>query len=474
MFDKPFEQLFRALERIENQLTVADQEQKQLLREELIALRSVSDRFVEKWLIFEEKMADLSDFFDLGMEMVQPSMPGAKATSNTDLSALPYSFSPISQVGDTIQHSFRMGLGYFDLLMFPDAIRELERVVEMDGDFAIARVYLALGYFGQHVYEKALQQLNLVAVGQNDPLVLSVVHHTLGQIYAAQGDYVRAAEEFKQTAAYSRDFADAYYNLGICQYHEGQMKDALASFLKVLEFDETDWEAQQIVSLLWQKLGVYDKAHRHMEQAFQVNSSNFGLLMQFADLSQQLGELDLASSLYDRVRRFYPTRVEPLGGLGWIELRKGNVKEAMAYYKKQLSLDPRDPQANFNYGWLLLMQGEVSRAETIFHSLSESYPSFEMAQMGLARVYQIQDQWEKANHLLHNLIHSSERSIRKIGHLQLGRWAVERGEFQQAIEQFQSALQLDHSSKEAWYYKGIAHSGLGQKEEANECFSHCK
>jgi tetratricopeptide (TPR) repeat protein len=479
MFDKPFEQLFRALERIENQLAAADHEQKKLLREELMALRSISDRFVEKWLAFEEKIADLTDFFDLENDPMQPPLPSVPSGKPAaKLQEVPFTGTYTSPFADkqdeAIFRSFRKGLGYFDLLMYPDAIRELERAVALDGDFAMARLYLALGYFGKGEFDKSAQQLNLVAVGQKDPLILSVVHNTFGQIYAARSEYGRAAQEFKQAASYSPDFTDAYFNLGVCQYHLHQAEDALVSFRKVLESDGQDWEAEQIVSLAWQQLGAVDKAHRHIEQAYRLNSSHYGVLIQFADLSQQVGKLDLARSLYNRARRFYPNRSEPLGGMGWIELRKGNVKEATVLFKKQLSLAPQHPQANFNYGWLLMMQGEVAAAERIFQTLAEKHPNFDLSRIGLARAYQFQDQPHKAQQILNQMLLSPERSIRKIGYLQLGKWAVEQGDYQHAIEQLQQALQLDRFSREAWYYKGLAHSGLGQTEEAKKCWNLCK
>lgn len=479
MFDKPFDQLFRALERIENQLASADHEQKKLLREELMALRSIGDRFVEKWLSFEEKIADLSDFFDLENEPSPfriPFVPTGKSAQK--LQEVPYSGTyeaPYAAKQDeAIFRSFRKGLGYFELLMFPDAIRELERAVALDGDFAIARLYLALGYYGKGEYEKAAQQLNLVAVGQRDPQILSMIHNTFGQIYAQRNDYGRAAQEFIQAAAYSPDFTDAYYNLGICQYRLQQPEEALVSFRKVLESDGRDWEAEQIVSMVWKQLGRIDEAHRHIEQAYHLNSSHFGVLIQFADLSQQIGQLDLARSLYNRARRFYPSRSEPFGGMGWIELRKGNVKEAALFFKKQLSLEPQNPHAHFNYGWLLLMQGEVAAAERIFQTLTEKHPDSDLSQIGLARVYQLQDKPHKAQQILNQMLLSPERSIRKVGHLQLGKWALEQGDYPHAIEQLQQALQLDRFSREAWYYKGLAHSGLGQTEEANKCWNLCK
>lgn len=473
MFDKSFEQLFSALKRIENQLTVADHDQKEILREELIALRSVGDRFVEKWLAFEEKVADLSEFFDLEIDL--DSIPGmaGEEPSFKDWT-VPIKLSPLPEDGEQILQSFRKGLGFFDLLMFPDAIRELEQVVQIDGDFAVARLYLALGYLGKKEYQKAIQQLNLVAVGQSDPMILSTIHNTYGHIYAAQADYKKAAKEFKSATLYTKDYQDAYFNLGVCHLNLQEYEAALSAFLKSIELEDQDWEAECLVSLVWQKLGNLQRAFTHIERAYQSNSSDFRILIQYAGLSQHFGKIDLARSLYNRAKRFYPNKIEPLGGLGWLDLQNGNSLSAIASFKKQLSLDPHNRQALFNYGWVMLMEGDLQKAEWIFSQLARLYPDYDLVQVGLAKIHQIQNRPVQANHILERVIESANPHSRKIGHLQFGKMALERGDFVRAVDQLSKALQIDSSSKEIWYYKGLAHEGLGEDDEARKCWNYCK
>ncbi|MGZ4032555.1 MAG: hypothetical protein ACXVDJ_08730 [Tumebacillaceae bacterium] len=73
MFEKPFELLNRAVDRIEVQLATADVEQKRILGEELMALRGACDKFVEKWLSFEERVTELSEEFHLDLDGNMPA-----------------------------------------------------------------------------------------------------------------------------------------------------------------------------------------------------------------------------------------------------------------------------------------------------------------------------------------------------------------------------------------------------------------
>lgn len=441
MFDKPFDQLFRALQRIENQLTTASHQEKEILREEVIALRSVFDRFVEKWLTFEEKVADLSEMFDLELDP-DPAGLLQKDSESAWLAAPPAQSQPISVLPkadeEQIVRSFKRGLGYFDLLMFPDAIRELERVVQLDGDFMVARLYLAFGYVGKADYQQAAQQLSMVAAGADDPFILATVHNTFGHIYAGKKDYRDAAEEFKQTAEYMNDFRDVYYNLGICQYNLKQYQDALASFLIAVDQEPDDWQAEHIVASIWLKLGSLEKAHEHIQKAYELNSSQFDILLLYADVSQQRGEFEIAASLYKKAARYYPKAAEPIGGLGWLALLERDPRRAQLYFKKQISLLPDDHQAQFNFAWALLQEGNAEKAKQVFRKLAVSFPEWLNVKIGIACV------------------------------------ELEQENYRKALEHLADVLEQDNRSKEVWFYKGLAHSGLGQKDLAAECWDRCR
>ncbi|WP_018133282.1 tetratricopeptide repeat protein [Effusibacillus pohliae] len=473
MFDKPFEQLFRALQRIEQQLMTAGPDEKRILREELIALRSVCDRFVEKWLSFEEKIAALSEFFGLDIDVFETPKPQAPPlpTKQADMQPVPVLPKPDEE---QMIRSFRKGLGYFDLLMFPDAIRELERVVELDQQFTVARLYLAFGYVGKREYDKAKQHLNRVAAEANDPFLLAAVHHTYGHLYAENGDFARAAEEFKQAAESMQDLRDVFFNLGVCQYNQKQYHDALASFLVALEQNPDDWEAERIVSLLWQKLGSPDKAYEHIEKAYKLNSSNCDILVQFADLALQRGQYDLARALYNKARAFYPAAARPFGGLGWLAMREAEFGQAMLYFKKQLTLAPSDLQAKLNLGWAALLGGDIDKADEVFALLLAEIPDSASVKIGMARVLQMRNKQEEAHRLLQSVVQLNDPQDRLLGHMQIGRLALEQGNYAAAIEQFAQALQLDGNCIEGWFYKALAHTGLGETDAADQCWQRCR
>ncbi|BCJ85427.1 tetratricopeptide repeat protein [Effusibacillus dendaii] len=488
MFDKPFDQLFRALQRIEKQLAGAGLEEKQILQEELIALRALCDRFVEKWLTFEEKISNLADQYNLQIDTVESPAPVFKPQPQPQAPEKKIEWQPISGKAadkpvkvmappllpraeeELLIQSFRKGLGYFDLLMYPDAIRELERVVELDGDFMIARLYLAFGYAGKKEHGKAIEQLHVVASAVKEPFLAATVHHTFGHIYAEQEQFQQAIEQFKQAASHFKEFRDIHFNLGVCQYNLKQYNEALASFLAALDQEPNDWEAERIVSAIWRRLGSLPKAIAHIEKAYRLNSTDFHILMQYGDLMLQNGQVGLAYSLYERANRFHPYEVEPIGAIGWLHMREGNYPDAIACFKKQLSLKRDHIQSQINLGWAMLMAGDYQRAGRIFTRVMQRFPQSIEAQIGTARVLFQMRQTDDAHQIVSQIMESGNFTQRKIGLLQSGCFALQEGDYRTAIERFASALQIDPRCKETLFFKGVAHSGLGESELAEQCW----
>lgn len=58
--------------------------------------------------------------------------------------------------------------------------------------------------------------------------------------------------------------------------------------------------------------------------------------------------------------------------------------------------------------------------------------------------------------------------------LVLGRMAIVSGQFERAIQRFQTIIELDPQNVEAYYYLGEAFFGIGDKEKAIDALKECK
>lgn len=512
MFEKPFQLLNRAVDRIETQLEQADVEQKSILGEELIALRNVCDKFVENWLSFEERVAGISEkhHLDLDGTLPTPELQDMQeklaklqniplpTSQNDDFEdedveeAKPESAPPVKKsqgsltyvVGDGISlrpndelmvRSFRRGLGYFDLLMFPESMEEFKRVIEIDGKFTIARLYIAFGYLAQEQYDDALEQLDLLnADEQEDDYLIATIRATYGHIYAARAQYEDAIVEFQATARLIPDFRDINFNIACAHYNLKQYKEALTFFQRQLVLSGEDWEAHRFCGLLWAQQGARERGYRHMARAYDINGANEQVILEFAHLSERMGEREQARALYKKALRYFPTSPQAYGGLGWLKMRDGDTAEAFALFKKQLSCKPSDRQGIFNIGWAAYQTKDYKRAEASFTQLLQGNSRDVYALAGLARTWSQTGKVAEAKEQLLQLVAMEGADEKKLGLYHLGRLALEEAAYKQALRYFNSALIYDRNCVESLFYKGVSHYALGEQERAELCFEKCK
>ncbi|MGZ4111066.1 MAG: tetratricopeptide repeat protein [Tumebacillaceae bacterium] len=513
MFEKPFELLNRAVDRIEVQLATADVEQKRILGEELMALRGACDKFVEKWLSFEERVTELSEEFHLDLDGNMPAgelqqmqeklaalqsptfikgpeeKVGTAPAAGKDVEELhsdPAAKKPstfVYTVGDgvslrprdeTMVRSFRRGIGYFDLLMFPEAMEEFERVLEIDSHFAIARLYLAFGYVAQQKFEQASQQLEAVDFEEEDDYLQATVHATYGHIFAAQERYEEALVEFEAAVKLVPDFRDVHFNIACCHYNAGRLREALTHFQRSLILANDDWESHRYCGLIWEKLGHRERAYRHLSRAYDENGANEQLLLEFAHLSEQMGEIDQARALYKKTLRYFPNSAPAWGGLGWLKMRAGDIPTAIVLFKKQLTCRPNDRQGIFNLGWASYQSRDYARAERCFEQLLRHNSRDSFALAGLARTWSMLGRRGEAKEQLLQLVALEGSSEKKLGLYHLGRLAMEEEAYSQALRYFNAALVYDRDCVESLFYKGVAHYALGEMERAEQCFEKCK
>ncbi|MFD2168629.1 tetratricopeptide repeat protein [Tumebacillus lipolyticus] len=512
MFEKPFELLKRAVDRIELQLQSADLDQKRILGEELLALRGACDTFVEKWLAFEERVAELGETYRLDLDGTLPSeelqamqqklsalqkpylptmrqeedapeaMEGAEELTSFADGPAPTpkvilsmgEGSSIRPVEEGMVRSFRRGLGYFDLLMFQEATKEFSRVLEVDASFTIARLYLAFGCLAQEEYEAASQHLNQLKLEEDDELIRATVHATFGHIFAAQAQYRQAVIEFEAARKLVPDFRDIEFNIGCCHFNLGQQKEALLSFQRALMLSPEDWEAHRLCGLLNAKLGNRERAYRHLARAYDVNGANEAVMIEFARLSEQMGRAEHAVALYQKVLRYHPDSAEAYGGLGWIRMRAGDHQQAAALFKKQLSFKPNDRQGMFNLGWSAYHLGDYSKAERCFAQLLSQNARDIFALASIARTWSVTGKRAEAKDQLLRLVAMEGAAEKKLGLYNLGRLAIEEESYLQALRYFNAALVYDRNCVESIFYKGIAHYALGEQERADQCFEKCK
>jgi Flp pilus assembly protein TadD len=126
-----------------------------------------------------------------------------------------------------------LGVDYMEMQRWDDAINQFKLVTEdiFYQNQAAATINLGLAYFGKGDYPKALSVLrSVVANFPRDPRG----RLNLGRVYYALDKFDLAIGEYKKAVELNREYASAYYNLGLTYLKTKDSNAARSAFIEVV------------------------------------------------------------------------------------------------------------------------------------------------------------------------------------------------------------------------------------------------
>ncbi len=131
--------------------------------EQFSVLKAMSDKIMDEWLSFEEKIALFND-------KMQDSVP-----EKTNITTMPLktahadklSAAAVSPVA--LEQLLSKGQGYFKLYMFPEAADAFNKVMEHSPDCNLARLFLAMTYMHMQEWYEAQRHFQLIVALTDHP-----------------------------------------------------------------------------------------------------------------------------------------------------------------------------------------------------------------------------------------------------------------------------------------------------------------
>jgi len=234
-----------------------------------------------------------------------------------------------------------------------------------------------------------------------------------GQEALKQGQFARAAEEFKKVLALDPSLVEAEVNLGLAYQSLFEYDLAVRLLEKALRERPNLLGPTVIVGMDYLKLGSPEKATPFLRQALKLDPSNREARQALAScyLDQEnfrsaaeefrqvavldsdkseawfkLGHeyLDLAARLAYRGAHLYRESAWGHRFLGDLLFQRSRWEDAVQEYRKALSADPRQPGLHTSLGQAYLHAQKLEDAETEFHLELKLDSGNELAWLGLA------------------------------------------------------------------------------------------
>ena len=242
-----------------------------------------------------------------------------------------------------------------------------------------------------------------------------------GQEAMKQGQYARAAEDFKKVLALDPNLLEAEVNLGLAYQSLFEYDLAVRNLTKALRERPNLVGPTVIVGMDYLKLGSPEKAVPYLQQALKLDPSNRDAAQALATsyLGQEdfrsaaeefremaamdsdkaeawfkLGHeyLDLSARLAFRGARLYPDSAWGHRFLGDLLFQRSRWEDAVKEYQKALNADHKQPGLLTSIGQSYLKAGKLEEAEKEFRLELQSDPQHEQALLSLANLQLAKEQ----------------------------------------------------------------------------------
>lgn len=315
MFFYGFKFIIDLMQEIEENLGKnPDAVEKEKLINSLLSLRNIMDQCVKYWLYFEEKINELQkkynfmlpdvlpdnflQDFDLENEFYEQQKP-IYVEKKEFLNKQPF----LKLESEQGINSFRRGLGFWDLAMLEEAIKEFEKLTKLEPNFIFGHFCLGLAYCQKGLFEQALSKLRLVKALSRDPRLNAYVYNAIGNIYAVQKKYDEALNEFLLSVEEDPSYYTGYFNLGATYFNLRRYNEAIEAFERAKAAMPYDWEVCYCLGRAYTLTGDYLKGLQNFKKALALNPTEPKILFEMGIIYELLGDKINANHCFNSIKK---------------------------------------------------------------------------------------------------------------------------------------------------------------------------
>ena len=286
-------------------------------------------------------------------------------------------------------------LEYARLLMLENdrsgAIKQLEAIYRSSPENIEVLKSLVALYISESRYVEAEKYAKiLVKKGAYE----SLAHHFMAEIHESRHEMDEALHEYGKVGE-GEYFSSAQRRISellVDQYSLEVAKDWLATKRKSSESEDHDFLYWRLEAELLLKYKDEKGAFIAFKNAHKIDPENTRLNYQYALVAQGVGEIGLAEGLLLEIIRLDSENASALNAIGFMLLEKTDrMAEASVYIEKAHELFPDDAAITDSMGWLQFRKGNIKEAVVL-----------------LSSAYQKSEDPEIASHLIEVLVSQGE------------------------------------------------------------------
>ncbi len=181
---------------------------------------------------------------------------------------------------------------------------------------------------------------------------------------------------------------DAYYNTGLSFMQVGDYSSAIENFMKAESIRKNDPKLYHAMGLAYMGKGLLKESLSYFEKALKINPDYSEARNNFGVVLYQLGRFDEAIREFEKVLSdvLYKTPQQAYLNLGLVYYAKGDIRRAVFYFKKAISVDPGFALAYANLGFAYFELKSYDEAERSLETAMDLMKKMPGAELNLAEV----------------------------------------------------------------------------------------
>ena len=260
-------------------------------------------------------------------------------------------------------------------------------------------VYPTLEYHKDQIFDNAGKALEHAKFFGADSLVCfdAISLNISGDKLYDSGNYQGAIDEFNTALLIDAKDANLHNSLGVCYGVTGEFRKALDHFSVAIKLDSNEAISHYNAALVHLLRGERDEATTHLIEADKSPHRLHEVALQLAKLYLEDGDLDKCRAYLEKAAVWQPQAGAVYSLLGDCFAALGQSEDAVAAYKKALRLNANDAASLSGLGWLYTtMDKNADIAQSFCRHSTDISPQNGLYRYRLGRIYYKDGRLEEA------------------------------------------------------------------------------
>ncbi|WP_233095764.1 tetratricopeptide repeat protein [Alicyclobacillus sp. SO9] len=297
-------------------------------------------------------------------------------------------------------------IGFYNLWLFEEASSLFLQILKSSPDNVVASLFYSAAETAQGRFTNVIGHLERIYESQ-EPRFAAAANEISAAGYFQQGRLTKAVDSLQNVVTLQPDNEDAWFNLGYCYINMADWSAAAGALSQVLDINQDDLRARELLVDVWNELGEYDAALKLSEEALLEMPGHSGFLLRRARSLRLNGNLSKSLRLYEQVVLQNPRDTSTYDEYATVCLEAGDLERAAAVLQKSLSLGSGQTRHQEKLAVIFLLQHRTEKAYKILKSVKSSSEASFIHTIALAQYEWQTGGREKALTLLEGIIHHS-------------------------------------------------------------------